>query len=74
MAMSCATSAAIADIRGVMVNGRCDFQTPLGTAWELHRAWPAGELVVVDDAGHGANRAGIAAELIRATDRFARRS
>ena len=43
-------------------------------AWELHRAWPAGELVVVEDAGHGANHAGITAELIRATDRFAGRS
>jgi proline iminopeptidase len=65
---------AIADIPGVMVNGRYDFQSPLGTAWELHRAWPAGELVVVDDAGHGASHAGITAQLIRATDRFAGRS
>ena len=65
---------AIADIPGVMVNGRYDFQSPLGTAWELHRASPAGELVVLDDAGHGANHAGITAELIRATDRFAGRS
>src|SRR5215469_18820024 len=26
--------------------------TPLDRAWELHKAWPASRLVVVDDAGH----------------------
>ena len=35
---------------------------------------PRSLTVVVDDAGHGANHAGITAELIRATDRFAGRS
>ena len=62
---------AISDIPGIMVNGRFDFQCPLGGAWELARRWPRADLVVVDDAGHGANNAGITRELIRATDRFA---
>ena len=38
--------------RGILVNGRLDFQAPLGNAWALHRAWPGSELVVVDDAAH----------------------
>jgi proline iminopeptidase len=62
---------ALAGIPGVMVHGRFDLQAPLETAWELSRAWPAAELVVVDGAGHAANHAGIAHELVRATDRFA---
>lgn len=52
------------------MNGRFDFQAPLGDAWELKRAWPPAELVIVDDAGHSTN-SGLARELIRATDQFA---
>jgi proline iminopeptidase len=55
----------------VLVHGRFDFQAPLANAWELRRAWPGAELVVVDDAGHGGSAA-LDRELIRATDRFAR--
>ena len=58
-------------IPGVMVNGRFDFQSPIGNAWVLKRAWPQAELVIVDDAGHAADNAGITCELVRATDRFA---
>jgi proline iminopeptidase len=54
-----------------MVNGRFDFQAPIVNAWELKRAWPRAELVVVDDAGHAADNPSIIQELIRATDRFA---
>jgi proline iminopeptidase len=60
----------LADIPGILVNGRFDLQAPLGNAWALKRAWPRAELIVVDDAGHGAS-AGIDRELRRATDRFA---
>ena len=60
----------LADIPGVLINGRFDFQAPLTTAWELHRRWPHSELIVVDNAGHAANHRGITQELIRATDRF----
>jgi proline iminopeptidase len=62
---------AIADIPGIMVNGRFDFQAPIGWAWDLKRVWPRAELVIVDDAGHDASNASITRELIRATDRFA---
>ena len=37
-------------------------------AWTLHRSWPRAELVIVDDAGHGAEA--ITRELIDAADRF----
>ena len=57
-------------IPGVMINGRFDFQAPIANAWELKRHWPRAELVIVDDAGHAADSAGITQELVRATDRF----
>lgn len=43
----------IAHLPGVLVHGRLDVSGPLDTAWDLHRAWPASRLVVLDDAGHG---------------------
>ena len=61
----------LANIPGVLINGRFDFQAPLATAWELHQRWPRSELIVVDDAGHAADHRGITQQLIRATDRFA---
>jgi proline iminopeptidase len=60
------------DIPGVIVQGRYDMCTPPVTAWELHRAWPAAEFILVDDAGHAAGEPGIAHHLLEATDRFAR--
>jgi proline iminopeptidase len=59
------------DTPAVLVNGRFDLQAPLANAWELHRAWPGSELVIVENAGHAGDDAGITRELIRATDRFA---
>jgi proline iminopeptidase len=58
-------------IPGVIVQGRYDVCTPFMTAWDLHRAWPEAEFVVVDDAGHAADEPGIARALREATDRFA---
>ena len=63
----------LAHIPSVLVNGRFDFQSPIGTAWDLHRAWPRSELVIVDDAGHDSSHHGIIRGLVQATDRFARR-
>jgi proline iminopeptidase len=63
----------LADIPGVLVNGRFDFQAPIANAWALHRAWPRAELVIVDDAGHHSNDALVDA-MVRATDRFAARA
>ena len=66
-------AAALADIPGIMVNGRFDLQAPIGWAYDLKRAWPRAKLVIVDDAAHDASNASITGELIRATDEFARR-
>lgn len=66
-------AAALVDIPGILVNGRFDFQAPLTNAWELKRAWPGAELVIVDDAGHDAGSAGITRELVRVLGRFAKR-
>jgi len=62
---------ALADVPGVMVQGRVDLQGPLVTAWELARAWPAGDLVVVPNAGHSARDPGMTKAIVAATDRFA---
>lgn len=59
------------DIPAVIVQGRYDMCTPIMTAWDLHRAWPEAEFIVVDDAGHAASEPGIARALRAATDRFA---
>jgi proline iminopeptidase len=42
----------LAGIPGVLIHGRFDISSPLDSAWELARAWPGAQLVVVDDAGH----------------------
>lgn len=65
-------ASALADIPGMLINGRFDLQAPLANAWELRRVWPRAELVVVDNAGHSADNPGITQEIVRATDRFAR--
>ena len=64
-------SARLGGIPGVIVQGRYDTCTPMRTAWDLHRAWPGSELVVVDDAGHAFDEPGIMHALITTTDRFA---
>jgi proline iminopeptidase len=61
----------LAGIPGVLVHGRYDVSGPLDMAWELHRAWPDSELVVVGDAGHSGASMGPA--LAAAIERFADR-
>jgi proline iminopeptidase len=61
---------ALADIPGVLVNGRFDFQSPIANAWELKRVWSRAEVVIVDNAGH-VPTADVSGELVRATNRFA---
>jgi len=61
----------IAGIPGVLVQGRYDMICPPDTAARFARAWPGGQLRLVDEAGHALSEPGIAAELIRATDRLA---
>ncbi|MCU4184575.1 prolyl aminopeptidase [Acidiferrimicrobium sp. IK] len=47
-----ANVARIGHVPAVLIHGAHDVSGPLVTAWELHKAWPASRLVVVDDAGH----------------------
>ncbi len=61
----------IRHIPAVIVQGRYDVVCPMTSAWELHRAWPEAELVVIAEAGHSASEPGIVSALIAATDRFA---
>jgi proline iminopeptidase len=62
----------LAGIPGVLIHGRTDLGGPMITAWELARAWPDAELIVIDDAGHTGSEATSEA-LDRAGDRlFAR--
>jgi len=62
---------ALAAIPGVLIQGRFDFQSPLGSAWALHHAWPGSELIVIDEAGHSPGTAAVRSALIAATDGFA---
>ncbi|WP_158902291.1 prolyl aminopeptidase [Burkholderia sp. L27(2015)] len=61
----------LADIPGVIVQGRYDVATPARTAWDLSKAWPNASLQIIPDAGHAFNEAGILRALLAATDRFA---
>ncbi|MEL6453676.1 MAG: prolyl aminopeptidase [Cyanobacteria bacterium J06623_5] len=62
---------AIRSIPAVIVQGRYDVVCPMASAWELHRAWPEAELIVIDNAGHSATEPGITSALVDATERFA---
>jgi proline iminopeptidase len=62
---------ALADIPAILVNGRFDFQAPIGNAWALKRVWPRAALWIVGDAGHSADNDGLTSALVRATDHFA---
>ncbi|MES2885367.1 MAG: prolyl aminopeptidase [Pseudomonadota bacterium] len=61
----------IRHIPAVIVQGRYDVVCPMKSAWDLHRAWPEAEFVVVPDAGHAASEKGTLSALIEATDKFA---
>lgn len=62
----------LAGIPGIMVHGRLDVGSPLVSAWELARAWPDSELVVVPGAGHSTSDPGMDAALVEAADRWGR--
>lgn len=68
-----AGAGALAEVPGTLINGRFDFQGPIGNAWALKQAWPRAELVIIEDAGHMASNPGIAGALVQATDKFGER-
>lgn len=58
-------------IPAVIIQGRYDIACPAATAWDLHKAWPEAEFVMVEGAGHAFNQPGILHHLVEATDKFA---
>jgi len=62
----------LAGIPGVLIQGRLDISSPSETAWRLTRVWPDAELVLVDDAGHGAGHPTTMQAILAATESFAR--
>jgi proline iminopeptidase len=60
----------IRHIPTVIVQGRYDVITPFEAAWDLHKAFPEAEFLVIPDAGHAVTEPGIRKALLEATDRF----
>jgi proline iminopeptidase len=60
----------IRHIPTVIVQGRYDMVCPMTSAWDLHKAFPEAELVIVPDAGHSAFEKGNTSALVEATDKF----
>ncbi|HEY1448632.1 MAG TPA: prolyl aminopeptidase [Caulobacteraceae bacterium] len=60
----------LADIPGVIVQGRYDVATPARSAWRLAKAWPRARFELIADAGHAFDEPGILDALVRATDAF----
>jgi len=60
----------LAGIPGVLIHGRQDMGSPLGTAWELAQAWPDAELIVVRDSGHTGSET-MKHRILETLDRFA---
>ena len=56
-------------IPGVLIRGQLDPGGPVGIAWELAKAWPSSELIVVGSGGHWSTSLGD--RVVAATDRFA---
>jgi proline iminopeptidase len=42
----------LAGVPGVLIHGRDDLGGGAHTPWELARAWPGAELIIVEDSGH----------------------
>lgn len=63
----------IAEIPGVIVQGRYDMICPPRSAYELSKRWPMSRLRMVQNAGHALSEPGISAELVRTMDELARK-
>jgi proline iminopeptidase len=60
----------IRNIPTVIVQGRYDVVCPITSAWDLHKAFPEAELIVVPDAGHSVSEPGTISALVDAMDKF----
>jgi len=58
----------IADIPGIIVQGRYDMICPPKKAYELAEGWPNGRLIMVQTAGHALSEPGITNELVAYMD------
>ncbi|MEX2501484.1 MAG: alpha/beta hydrolase, partial [Trueperaceae bacterium] len=65
-----ARASGLAGTPAVLIQGRLDLTAPMDNAWQLHRAWPGSELVVLGGAGHGTGE-GMDDAILTALDRFA---
>jgi proline iminopeptidase len=61
----------IAQLPGVIVQGRYDVVCPAASAWALHKRWPGSAFRLIGDAGHSISEPGIVDALVQATDEFA---
>lgn len=61
---------ALVGIPGLLIQGRFDLEAPLVTAWELAQSWPGSELIIVENAAHSTDNAGISAEIVAATGKI----
>lgn len=59
------------DIPGTIVHGRYDMPCPAKYAWQLHKAWPKADFLLIEGAGHAYSEPGILDALIAATDKYA---
>jgi proline iminopeptidase len=62
----------LAEIPGVLIHGQLDLGSPLAAAWDLARAWPRSELIVLSKSGHTSHD--VSRHVVAATDRFAQAS
>jgi proline iminopeptidase len=60
----------IQHLPAIMIQGRYDLCCPPVTAYEVAKAWPKAELIMVPDGGHVASEPGISTELVKATEKF----
>ena len=60
----------IADIPGVIVQGRYDMICPPRSAFRLANLWPKGKLTMIGKAGHALSEPGISAELVHVMDKL----
>jgi proline iminopeptidase len=62
----------LADIPGVIVQGRYDLLCPPKSAYALKQAWPACRLQIMESAGHCMSEPGVAEAMTEAVRAFAR--
>lgn len=61
----------LANTPGILIQGRHDLQGPPATAYQLSKAWPGSQLIVLEDAGHSTSDHGMAEAIISSSDRLA---